>query len=270
MMRWLLIVGLIVSATAYGADSGAVKLPKGVVATVNGVNIPQALLDSNVKLNVEKGGQKDTPEFRKAILDELIARELFAQEALKLGLDKTSQAQEQFAQMRQGFLVDLLINDYLSKNDVKEEEVRAEYDRQVATIGDPSSAVEYNIRHIIVAKEADAKKIVAALKKGESFEKLAREKSIDSNKDRGGLVGWILPSQLPPALASVVANLNKDGFTQAPLQTNLGWIIVKLDDVRPYIVPSYEDTKGQIKMGLLQAKKAEPLKKLKEAAKIVQ
>ena len=55
-----------VSAAEY---SGSANFPKGVVATVNGVNIPQALLDNNVKLNVEKGGQKDRPEFRKVILD---------------------------------------------------------------------------------------------------------------------------------------------------------------------------------------------------------
>ena len=262
VLLWLLSI----SVCALAADS---QLPKGVVAIVNGVNIPQGLMDINVKMNVERG-QKDSPELRKIILDELIARELFAQEAVRQGLDKTAQAQEQFVLVRQNFLVDLLINDYLSKNDVKEEEVRAEYDRQVAAIGDPASAMEYSVRHIVVSKEADAKKIVAALKKGESFEKLAKEKSLDQNKERGGLVGWVLPSQMPPAIANVIQNLNKDGFTQTPLQSNVGWIIIKVDDVRPYKVPSYEDSKNQVKLTLLQAKKAEPLKKLKESAKIVQ
>jgi peptidyl-prolyl cis-trans isomerase C len=259
-----------ISWSVMAADAGAAKLPKGVVAVVNGVNISQALLDVNVKLNVEKSGQKDTPEFRKAILDELIARELFAQEAVRQSLDKTTQAQEQFAQVRQNFLVDLFINDYLSKNDVREEDVRAEYDRQLALIGDPASAQEYNLRHIVVAKEADAKRVIASLKKGESFEKLAKEKSIDPNKDNGGYVGWILPGQFPQALSNVIANIEKGNYTQAPIQTNLGWLIIKVEDVRPYKVPTYDESKGQIKMALLQAKKAEPLKKLKEAAKIVQ
>jgi peptidyl-prolyl cis-trans isomerase C len=257
---------LSVSLSTWAADP---KLPKGVVAVVNGVNISQSLMDINVKINVERG-QKDGPELRKIILDELIARELFAQESLKLGLDKTPQAQEQFALIRQNFLVDLLVNDYLAKNDVKEEEIRAEYDRQISAIGDPATALEYSVRHIIVAKEVDAKKIIASLKKGESFEKLAKEKSLDQNKDRGGLVGWLLPNQMPPALANVIMNLNKEGFTQAPLQTNVGWIIIKVDDIRPYTIPSYEDSKNQIKLALLQAKKAEPLKKLKETAKIIQ
>ncbi len=252
------------------ADGATSKLPKGVVASVNGVNISQVLLESNVKLNIERNGQKDTPELRKIILDELVARELFIQEATKQGLDKTSQAKEQLELLKQNLLVDLLLNEHLSKFEIKEEELRAEYDRQASLIGDPNNAKEYQLRHIIVAKESEAKKVMSELKAHESFENVAKKYSTDLNRDRGGLVGWVLPSQLPPAIANIVINMSANSYTQMPIQTNLGWIIIKLEDTRPYKLPSYEESKNQLKMAMIQTKKNELLKKLKESAKIIQ
>lgn len=270
MKRLLIAVLLLLANADLLADGASPKLPKGVVAVVNGVNISQALLETNVKLNIERNAQKDTPELRKLILDELVARELFSQEAIKQGLDKTPQAREQMELMRQNLLVDLLLNQHLSKFEIKEEDLRAEYDRQAALVGDPNNAKEYQLRHIIVTKESDAKKVMTELKSGESFESVARQYSVDQNRDRGGLVGWVLPSQLSPAIANIVVNLNRNSYTQLPIQTNLGWIVIKLEDTRAYKLPSYEESKNQMKIAMIQAKKNELLKKLKESAKIIQ
>lgn len=268
MKKFFWFIILLLFCPCLFADGSGADLPKGVVAVVNGANISQSLFDFNVKLNIERNGQKDTPELRKLILDELVARELLAQDAIKQGLDKTTQSKDQFEQIRQNFLADLALNQYFTKYEIKDEDVRAEFDRQIALVGDASSAKEYLVRHIIVPKEQDAKQILLDLKDGGSFEELAKKYSIDSNKERGGSVGWVLPHQMPPVISNIVINLSKNTYTQIPLQTSMGWVIVKLDDTRPYKMPTFDESKNQIKKIMVQSKKLELVKKLKDSSKI--
>ena len=84
--------------------------PTGAAASVNGVVIPQALVEQNVRVNIAQG-QRDTPELRQAIQDELVNREVLAQESARLALDKTAEAQAQWAQVKQTFMVEILLND---------------------------------------------------------------------------------------------------------------------------------------------------------------
>ena len=86
----VLLIGLALSG--YAVAEGKDKLPAGAAATVNGTVISSKTLDKIVKANLPQG-QKETPEFRKVILDELIAREIFSQASAKQGLDKTPEAQ---------------------------------------------------------------------------------------------------------------------------------------------------------------------------------
>jgi len=263
-----LLVCLCLNSMAFAADGAKGKLPSGAAATVNGVAISEKLLDRNIQANLQQG-QKDSPELRRMILDELIARELLAQEAARQGLDKTAQAQEQFSMLRQGFMIDLVVNDHLLKNPVADSEVRAEYDRQVALIVD-SATQQYSISQILVASEADARSVLAALKSGQKFEDLAKAKSLDASRDEGGKLGWVLPGQVMPALSNVMVNLNKGGVAQSPIQTQQGWHVLKVDDIRAYKVPSFEESKNQIYLGLLQNKRLALLNKVRETAKVVQ
>jgi peptidyl-prolyl cis-trans isomerase C len=245
---------------------GSKKLAAGAVATVNGVAISDKAFDEIIKSIVSQG-QADTPELRKTILDELIARELFVQESTKLGLDKTPEAKEQFSQIHQNFLMDLLVNNYLKSHPITDSDMRSEYDRQIAAIGD---AQEYSLKQIVVSTEADAKAIIAALKKGDNFESLARDKSIDPSKSQGGNLGWVLSKQIIPPIANVIANMNKGTVSSSPIQTSAGWHVVKVEDVRPFKAPSFDESKQRLQQALLQNKRMELLKSLKESAKIVQ
>ena len=152
--------------------------PAGAAASVNGVVIPQALLDQNVRVNIAQG-QRDTPELRRAIQDELVNREVLAQESARLGLDKTADAQAQWAQVKQTFMVEILLNDYARRNPITETALKTEFDRQIAAMKEEQ---QYRVSLIVTATEAEAKAILARLKKGESFAKLASELSLDPSK----------------------------------------------------------------------------------------
>jgi peptidyl-prolyl cis-trans isomerase C len=235
-----------------------------VMATVNGVAIPESLLEQNVRANVAQG-QRDTPELRQILKDELVNREILAQEAAKLGLDKTAEAKTQLAQLRQTLLVELLLNDNLKKNPVTDVKIKAEYDRRVEAL---KNEQEYKVGLIVTQTEDEAKAILARLNKGESFDKIATEKSIDPSKARGGDVGWVLPSQILPAISNVLVNLKKGSLAVAPIRTQAGWNIIKLEDQRAYQPPGLNEAKNDIRQSLIQQQRAELVKRLRDAARV--
>jgi len=134
-------------------------------AVVNNKPIPKQRVDDFVAALVAQG-RPDTPELRAAVRDELIARELFVQEAEKKGLTRNAEVQRQLDNLRQDVLIRALIRDYLKANPVKDEEIKAEYEKVRKQAGDK----EYRARHILVESEDDAKQIIDQLKKGAKFE----------------------------------------------------------------------------------------------------
>jgi peptidyl-prolyl cis-trans isomerase C len=256
----LLIVGL-----ASPLASAQTK-PASAVASVNGVAIPQALLDQNVRVNIAQG-QRDTPELRQAIRDELVNREVLAQESARLGLDKTADAQAQWAQVRQTFMVEILLNDYARRNPITEDALKAEFDRQIVAMKDEQ---QYRVSLIVTATEPEAKAILARLKKGEAFAKLASELSIDPSKKNAGEVGWVVAAQILPAISNVMVNLTKGSLSVAPIQTPAGWNIIKLEDKRAFVAPSYDLAKNDIRQMLLQKQRFDYVKTLRDKAKVVQ
>ncbi|MFM6961617.1 MAG: peptidylprolyl isomerase, partial [Polynucleobacter victoriensis] len=86
----------------------------------------------------------------------------------------------------------------------------------------------------------------------------------------GGDLGWVLPNQILPAIGNVLPNLNKCSLAAAPIQSPLGWHIIKLEDKRNFKIPTIEQIKDQIQQSLIQKRQAEFIKKLKENAKIIQ
>ena len=240
--------------------------PAGAAASVNGVVIPQALLDQNVRVNIAQG-QRDTPELRQAIQDELVNREVLAQESARLGLDKTADAQAQWAQVKQTFMVEILLNDHARRNPITDAALKTEFDRQIAAMKDEQ---QYRVSLIVTATEAEAKAILARLKKGESFAKLASELSVDPSKKNAGEVGWVVAAQILPAISNVMVNLTKGGLSVAPIQTPAGWNIIKLEDKRAFVPPSFDLAKNDIRQMLLQQQRFEYVKTLRDKAKVVQ
>jgi peptidyl-prolyl cis-trans isomerase C len=155
----------------------------------------------------------------------------------------------------------------MKNNPVTDDMLKAEYDRIKAQIGGGN---QYKARHILVDKEADAKDIIARLKKDPAaFEKLAKERSKDTgSKQQGGELGWFDPSQMVPEFGDAVTKLEKGKLTEVPVKTQFGYHVILLEDVKPVEPPSLEDVKPQLTQQVQQQNLRKQLDSLKAAAKI--
>jgi peptidyl-prolyl cis-trans isomerase C len=268
LSRYCGIIALFMSLTALAQITKSADYE--FVATVNGVPISKGLLDLNLKSAISQG-QKDSPELRQNIKEELINRELIAQAAIKEGLEKDIDLADQVAQLKQNLLLQAYLDDHFKRDPITDTKLREEYDKQKKLMGDNSSATQYKLSQIILATESEALVIISRIQKGESFGKLAKEFSIDqSSKQQGGAIGWILPQQILRPIADVMVNLNKGTVNNSPIQIQGGWVIIKVEDKRNVKVPSFEESRNQLRQALVQQYLQETVKKLRESAKIIQ
>ncbi len=275
MKHLLLVYFLSLAATVMVANVSAqtkseTKTDYEFVATVNGAPITQGLLNINIRALTSQG-QKDTPELRQAIKEDLINKELIAQEATRLGLAKEIDFPDQFTQLKQNLLLQAYLEEHFKKNPMTDAKMREEYDRQRKLMGDGANTTQYRLSQIVVSTETDALDLIRRIQKGELFGKLAQEYSIDtSSKAQGGSLGWVLPGQIIPTVSSVLPSMGKGATSAAPIQTPVGWVIIKVDDKRPFKVPSFEESKPQLRQALVQQFIAESVKGLRANARITQ
>lgn len=234
------------------------------MAKVNGVAIPQSRLEFIVKARAAQG-QADSPETRKALRDDLIAEEVIAQDALKKGLDKDPDFTAQLEIARLTALVRAYQIDYVKNHPVSDEELHKEYDALKSQMGDK----EYKAHHILVATEAEAKDVIARIKKGGKFDKIAQEKSLDTgSKSKGGELEWSPAASYVQPFAEALTKLNKGQLTDQPVKTPFGWHVIRLDDVRPLKIPPFEEIKQNLAQRVLQRQFATFVADLRAKAKV--
>lgn len=257
----LAILSALAINTAFAEEKSA--------AMVNGVSIPQARLEFRVKAATAQG-QPDSPELRKAIREDMINLEVLAQAAKKMGLNKNPDVIQQTEIAKQTVLAGAFVQDYTRKHPISEDEIKQEYEKLKANLGKN----EYNARHILVETEAEAKDIIAQLdnagvvSEGE-FEKLAKAKSKDAgSSERGGSLGWAVPSNFVPPFANALTTLKKGAYTKEPVQSQFGWHVIKLDDVRELNAPPFDNVKPQIHQRLQQQSIQGVINDLRSKAKI--
>lgn len=263
----LAILSIVAASPAYAEDKSAADKP---AAKVSSISIPQERIDLRVKM-VTAQGQPDTPELRKAIREDLLNIELMSQEALKKGLDKQSDTAQQLELSKQTVLVGAFVQDYVKTHPVSDEAVAKEYDKLKSSLG----SKEYSVRHILVEKESEAKSIAAKLKKGGkegNFDKLAKASSKDAgSKEHGGDLGWIpvgnIPSTFVKPFGEALMTLTK-GQVSAPVQSQFGWHIIKLDDVRDLKIPPLDEIKPQLTQRLQQQAVKQLIVDLRDKAKV--
>ena len=147
--------------------------------------------------------------------------------------------------------------------------MQAEYNKEIASLGPTGMMVEYKVSDIAIATEADAQAALSRIKKGEPFDKVAKSISLAPNKVQGGAVGWVQAGQLAPQISAVLLNLAKGQVSQAPIQMQQGWYLLKLEDKRSSKPPSFEQAKPAIRNGLAQRKQFEFLSQIAKESKIV-
>jgi peptidyl-prolyl cis-trans isomerase C len=245
----LLLTACNKAGTGTGATSTATPADKPV-ATVNGEPISRAMFDYYIKNTVGKGTTEITPEQRALALDNLVRGEVIAQQATKDGLDKTGDTASLLTLSRLQILEQAGAEQYLKDKKPTDAERQAEYDSQVAAM----PKTQYHARHILVATQDAAQKVIEQLKKGAKFEDLAKKESTDSSKDQGGDLGWFSPANMVKPFADAVATLKKGEYTQTPVQSQYGWHVIQLLDTRETPVPPIDQVKDRVDQ-LVQNKK---------------
>lgn len=236
----------------------------GPVATVNGVAVSQQRAEALLRQQLGRGA-RDGDQLRAAVREDLINREIIAQEAAKTGLGKKAEVQAQIDLARQEVLVNAYIGDYVRVHPVTDGDVQKEYERAKTQTGDK----EYKARHILVESEDAAKGLIADLKKGGKFEELAAKNSRDEGtKDRGGDLDWNVTAVFDKPFSDALAKLEKGQTSEAPVRSRYGFHVIRLEDVRPVKFPTLAEVKPRIQQQLMQRKIEELVRGLRSKAKV--
>ena len=269
MMSLILVGGSLALTLSYadqtkekahdGAKSGSVKR-----VVVNGVTIPNARFELVDEAQVAQGHPAG-PELERAVRENLIGLEVVAQQAVKDGIEKDPKIQAQIDLAREQVLARAFQARFIKSNHISDEALHADYDRMKSELGDN----EYLVEHILVANEADAKTIIADLKKGGDFDKIAKEKSIDTgSREKGGKLDWATPLSYDKSFSEAMVKLKKGEATETPVHSPFGYHVIRLIDVRPLKAPPFDEVKDRI----LQAKEQEAfnqyVQQLRSKAKI--
>ncbi len=244
------------------ATAAAPAVEGAIVATVN--NSPITLDELNVYSSQRKaqaGNEQANSE--EAILNELISLELMRQDAVSKGLNKQPIVIAALDQQTRTALAGVAIKDFMANNPVTDEAAQALYDEQIGVAGK-----EYNARHILVADEETANGVIELLDSGSDFSELAKEKSTGPSGPSGGKLGWFGADQMVKPFSEATAALEKGAYTKKPVQTQFGWHVIILDDVRDSTPPPFDEVKDRIKMLLANQQLQQHIESMKSGATI--
>jgi peptidyl-prolyl cis-trans isomerase C len=232
----IFIVGLTLLAS--GCQSGDVGRPMPVtgetVASVNGV----ALSDAELELNTMARRQMRQTISPEDSLKEIVNIELIRQAAVKQDLHKDPKIAAEINRQATGILVSAYVHKLVESN-TSDEALQKAYDDYVATL--PSK--EYKARHILSATKEEAEANIKALKAGKKFAKLA-EKSLD--KSPGGDLGWADANRYVPEFAAALQALEPGKFSQEPVQSQFGWHVILLEDIRESKLPGMDQIRSDL------------------------
>ena len=234
------------------------------VAAVNGQPIG-AFAFETLLLEQLRNGTRDSVDLRKNIRDELVIQTLLSQLAMEEGLDQSKEVNLAFESARRTILSQAWRQNWARENPVTQDEIQKEYNATVKRLGN----TEYQLRQVVVADETAAFLIVDQMEAGKSLGELASKYTIESGgKKSKGLLPWVSPSLLLPPLGDLIPNAKEGDVLDAPVRTQAGWHIVKVEGVRKLKPPSLEQLQSQVKQGILQKKMTQEIQKLLDKAKI--
>ena len=234
------------------------------LAIINGKPVPSSRLDA-LAAQLERSGRPVDAAVREQLKEEVILREIFAQEAERRGIKSQAEYRSQVELAMQTILIRELFNDFQRTNPVTDAEVQAEYDRFV----EANAGQEFRSRHILVATEAEARDIITQIRGGASFEELARTRSLDSGSGQaGGDLDWAGPYVFVAEFSEAMIQLGKGEMTQAPVQSQFGWHVIRVDDIREAVLPSIAELRPQIEQSLQQQKLMDFQENLRTRARI--
>jgi len=209
-----------------------------VLATVNGENITEK--DYQHYLQLRQTRQEpiaDKDKERKIVLDEMVDRVLLSQRAVEQKLDQDPEVYYLLKRLRENVLVQAAIRNMLKEGPVSDDELKARFEKEAAN----THKTEYQVRHVLVKTEDEAKTAIKQLKGGANFATVAKQKSIDVQSGKnGGSIGWVNQGMVVPEFFDAVTKLEKGTITSEPVKSDFGWHVIKVEDTRPAKIPTFE------------------------------
>ena len=255
MKRTTLTIAVLAALATFGAQAqpaapkAAAPAAAAAAAPAGKALYPQAQFDFMLKERLAQGAP-DTPELRNAIREELNTRELLMREAKKANLDKNADVKNQMDLAGQTVLVRAFVADWIKKNPIPEADLRKEYEIIKTQIGDK----EYHVKHILVEKDDEAKDIIVQLQKGAKFDELAKARSKDpGSKDKGGDLDWNAPAGFVKPFSDAMVATPKGKFSTVPVQTQFGYHVIMVEEIREAKVPPFDEVKPQLQQRMQAA-----------------
>jgi len=232
-----------------------------VIATVNGDSIMKSTLDGYLAV-LNKSGKKVAN--KQAAIDDLVATEIALQEARKSNILERPETKKLIKDYTRNVLLKTWTKEKVESFDINDDAVKAAYDERVTKL----ASKEYNARHILVKTEDEAKAIIKDIDGGADFEKLAKEKSTGPSGSNGGSLGWFKAQTMVPAFANAVKTMSKGDVSKAPVKTQFGFHIIKVEDSRDAKLPTLDSMQTQLKRMIAQKKMLAYMVELKKTADV--
>ena len=243
------------------APAAAQPAADPIVARVNGIEIHVSdVTDAAQNLPQEYRGMPQNM-LMPMVADQLIDRASVAALARAQGLEKDPAVIRAIARAAEETLENAIMRRDIGPT-ITEDKVRARYD---ADIAGKEGEAELHARHILVANEADAVKVIAELKKGGDFAALAKARSSDPGAGQGGDLGFFKRADMVPEFAEAAFALKPGQVSDKPVKTQFGWHVIKVEERRSAPPPTFEQAQEDLRQKMIQ----EGVQKVLTAARAV-
>lgn len=263
--------GLALAASAVAQTAAPAPAPAPapaadpVVATVNGQTIRLSDVQRQQTTLPEQYRALPLHMIFPALLDQMVDRRLMIAEARKAEVQKTEDYKRRMADLEERLAQDVWLSREVDRR-VTPDMIKARYEKKIKEM---PAEEEVSAKHILVASEDDAKKIIEELGKGGDFAKIAKEKSTDkASGAQGGDLGWFKKGDMVKEFAEAAFALEKGKTTTAPVKTQFGYHIIRLEDRRKAGPPPLAELEDEIKGELTREAFSGMMESLRKAAKI--
>jgi peptidyl-prolyl cis-trans isomerase C len=247
------------------AQAAQPALKDPVVATVNGQSIRLSELEVAQQSLPQQYRNMPLQAVFPALLDRIIDSKLVVQEGKKSKVTEDPAFKKRMAFVEDQVLQDFWIQREIARQ-VTADKLQKRYEERLKQM---PTEEEVHARHILVSTEDEAKALIAEIKKGTAFDKLAKEKSTDkASGAEGGDLGWFKKSDMVKEFADAAFNLKKGELTEAPVKTQFGYHVIKVEDRRKAPPPAFEEMADQLKEEMAREAVTAQLDQLRSGAKI--
>ncbi|WP_052742172.1 peptidylprolyl isomerase [Kiloniella litopenaei] len=213
-----------------------------VVAVVEGDEIYwQDITQAAKKLPEQYQGQLET--MFPILLDRAIDLKLLAHAGADADMDEKEDVKRKLAIAEEKIIRDAYLEQQLNEM-ITEAMLR---DRYFALLRENIVNAEIRARHILVETRNEALALIIALDNGAEFHLLAKKFSKGPSAEKGGDLGWFKQKDMDPEFASAAFSLVPGSYTKAPVATDFGWHVIKLEDRRDVKQPTFESMRSEIK-----------------------